>query len=197
MIKLKDISPNILTVIRIAIIPMVVVLLFINTELSRWIALGLYFVACVTDFFDGYIARTTGQTSALGRFLDPVADKLLVATIIITLVALGAEKDGLSAINAIAGIIIVLREITVSGLREYLAEIKISVPVSGLAKWKTAFQMFSLGFLIVGEKASPKLIPSGDIGVLLLWVSAILTIITAHDYLRSGVHHMLEDDRKE
>ena len=121
---------------------------------SRWLACLLYFIACISDFFDGYIARTTGQTSALGRFLDPVADKLLIATIIIVLIAMGGENEGLSALNAIAGIIIVLREITVSGLREYLAEIKISVPVSSLAKWKTAFQMVSLGFLIVGNTSA-------------------------------------------
>ena len=202
MIKLKDISPNYLTIIRIAIIPLVAIFLFINMDWSRWFACLLYFIACISDFFDGYIARTTGQTSALGRFLDPVADKLLIATIIIVLIAMGGENEGLSALNAIAGIIIVLREITVSGLREYLAEIKISVPVSSLAKWKTAFQMLSLGFLIVGNTSAKWLtitefIPATDVGVVLLWISAILTIITGQDYLRSGIKHMLADDRKE
>ena len=154
MIKLEHISPNYLTVIRIVIIPLVALFLLINTDLSRWIALLLYCLAGLTDFFDGYIARKTGQSSALGRFLDPIADKLLVATIIIILIIMGDRMDGLSAVNAFAGIIIVLREITVSGLREYLAEIKISVPVSSLAKWKTAFQLLSLGFLIIGSEAS-------------------------------------------
>lgn len=197
MIKLEHISPNYLTVIRIVIIPLVALFLLINTDLSRWIALLLYCLAGLTDFFDGYIARKTGQSSALGRFLDPIADKLLVATIIIILIIMGDRMDGLSAVNAFAGIIIVLREITVSGLREYLAEIKISVPVSSLAKWKTAFQLLSLGFLIIGSEASPKFIPSGDIGVFLLWISAIFTIVTGQNYLRSGIKHMLNDDRKE
>ncbi len=197
MIKLEHISPNHLTVIRIVIIPLVALFLLINTDLSRWIALLLYCLAGLTDFFDGYIARKTGQSSALGRFLDPIADKLLVATIIIILIIMGDRMDGLSAVNAFAGIIIVLREITVSGLREYLAEIKISVPVSSLAKWKTAFQLLSLGFLIIGSEASPKFIPSGDIGVFLLWISAIFTIVTGQNYLRSGIKHMLNDDRKE
>ena len=197
MIKLEHISPNHLTVIRIVIIPLVALFLLINTDLSRWIALFLYCLAGLTDFFDGYIARKTGQSSALGRFLDPIADKLLVATIIIILIIMGDRMDGLSAVNAFAGIIIVLREITVSGLREYLAEIKISVPVSSLAKWKTAFQLLSLGFLIIGSEASPKFIPSGDIGVFLLWISAIFTIVTGQNYLRSGIKHMLNDDRKE
>ncbi len=197
MIKLKDISPNYLTVIRIVIIPLVAVFLLINTDLSRWIAFSLYCFASLTDFLDGYIARKTGQSSALGRFLDPIADKLLIATIIIILIIMGDRMDGLSVVNAFAGIIIVLREITVSGLREYLAEIKIFVPVSSLAKWKTTFQLLSLGFLIIGSEASPKYIPSGDIGVLLLWISAILTIITGQNYLRSGIKHMLNDDRKE
>ncbi|MFL2660058.1 MAG: CDP-diacylglycerol--glycerol-3-phosphate 3-phosphatidyltransferase [Alphaproteobacteria bacterium] len=197
MIKLEHISPNYLTVIRIVIIPLVALFLLINTDLSRWVALFLYCLAGLTDFFDGYIARKTGQSSALGRFLDPIADKLLVATIIIILIIMGDRMDGLSAVNAFAGIIIVLREITVSGLREYLAEIKISVPVSSLAKWKTAFQLLSLGFLIIGSEASPKFIPSGDIGVFLLWISAIFTIVTGQNYLRSGIKHMLNDDRKE
>ncbi len=197
MIKLEHISPNYLTVIRIVIIPLVALFLLINTDLSRWVALFLYCLAGLTDFFDGYIARKTGQSSALGRFLDPIADKLLVATIIIILIIMGDRMDGLSAVNAFAGIIIVLREITVSGLREYLAEIKISVPVSSLAKWKTAFQLLSLGFLIIGSEASPKFIPSGDIGVFLLWISAIFTIVTGQNYLRSGIKHMLNDDRKD
>ena len=115
MIKLEHISPNYLTVIRIVIIPLVALFLLINTDLSRWIALSLYCFAGLTDFFDGYIARKTGQSSALGRFLDPIADKLLVATIIIVLIIMGDQMGGLSAFNAFAGIIIVLREITVTG----------------------------------------------------------------------------------
>ena len=188
--------PNFLTVLRISVIPFILIGMYINTEWSRWIAFSFYTVAGVTDFFDGYLARATGQTSALGRFLDPVADKILVATVAMGLISLGPESGGLGPFNVLAGMIIVLREITVSGLREYLAEIQVSVPVSRLAKWKTAFQILSLGFLIVGEQASPDMIPSFYIGIVLLWVSAILTIITGYDYLRSGLKHMIQDDRK-
>ncbi len=188
--------PNFLTALRIVVIPFILLGLYVNTELSRWIAFSLYTIAGVTDFFDGYIARATGNTTALGRFLDPVADKLLVTTVVIALIGLGSEKDGLGMWNAIAGLVIVLREITVSGLREYLAEIQVNVPVSRLAKWKTTFQILALGFLIVGDTATPIIIPSAEIGIILLWISVILTIITGYDYMRSGLKHMLQDERK-
>ena len=187
--------PNILTLIRILIIPLVVIFLLINQDWSRWVALILYAIAGITDFFDGYLARHMGYTSALGRFLDPVADKLLVATVIMTLLIMGAENEGLGIVNGFAGMIIVLREMTVSGLREYLAEIQVSVPVSNLARWKTTFQILCLGFLIVGDTASPSFIPSGIIGITLLWFASMLTIITSYDYLRAGLKYMINDDR--
>ena len=188
--------PNFLTILRIGVIPFILIGMYINTDWSRWIAFSFYAVAGITDFFDGYLARANGQTSALGQFLDPVADKILVATVVIGLISLGANSGGLGPYNALAGMVIVLREITVSGLREYLAEIQVSVPVSRLAKWKTAFQILALGFLIVGEKASPDLIPAFHVGIVLLWVSVILTVVTGYDYLRSGLHHMIHDNRK-
>lgn len=180
--------PNLLTLSRILVIPPIVALLFFDDERARWIALGLYAVACITDFFDGYIARSMGQISRFGRFLDPVADKLLVASVILMLVANG-RIGGLVVLPAL---VILIREILVSGLREHLATLDVGVPVSKLAKWKTTIQMSALGFLIVHD-ASPAWIPSvwiGDIGV---WIAAALTMITGYDYLRAGVTHLTDD----
>ncbi len=184
--------PNVLTMSRIGVIPAIVALLFFDGAAVRWVAFGLYATACVTDFFDGYAARQMGQVSRLGRFLDPVADKLLVASIILML----AGRGDLAGIDILPGLIILIREITVSGLREFLAELRVSVPVSGLAKWKTTIQMLSLGFLLVGE-ASPESIPSEMIGLALIWVAALLTLITGFDYLRAGLRHMVQDTPAE
>ena len=180
--------PNLLTMSRILGIPPIVALFFVQGDMARWVTLGLYAAACVTDFFDGYVARSRGQISKLGRFLDPVADKLLVASVILMLVATGR----ISGLVVLPALIILIREILVSGLREHLASIAVGVPVSRLAKWKTMIQMFSLGFLIVYD-ASPAWIPSiwiGDIGV---WAAAILTLITGYDYLRAGLGHLTAD----
>ena len=177
--------PNLLTLSRIMVIPPIVALFFIDGEMSRWITLGLYALACVTDFFDGYLARSMGQISRLGRFLDPVADKLLVASVIFMLVATGR----ISGLVVLPALIILIREILVSGLREHLASISVGVPVSRLAKWKTMIQMFSLGFLIVHD-ASPAWIPSVWIGEFGVWIAALLTLITGYDYLRAGLDHL-------
>jgi cardiolipin synthase len=177
--------PNLLTLSRILVIPPIVALFFTDGEAPRWITLGLYAVACVTDFFDGYLARSMGQISRLGRFLDPVADKLLVAAVILMLVATGR----ISGLVVLPALIILIREILVSGLREHLATISVGVPVSRLAKWKTMIQMFSLGFLIV-HNASPACIPSVQIGEIGVWAAAILTLITGYDYLRAGLDHL-------
>jgi cardiolipin synthase len=177
--------PNLLTLSRILVIPLIVALFFVEGDAARWIALGLYAAACVTDFFDGYIARSMGQISKLGRFLDPVADKLLVASVIFMLVATGR----ISGLVVLPALIILMREILVSGLREHLASIAVGVPVSRLAKWKTMIQMFSLGFLIVHD-ASPAWIPSVWIGEIGVWVAALLTLITGYDYLRAGLDHL-------
>lgn len=177
--------PNLLTLSRILVIPLIVALFFVDGDVPRWITLGLYAAACVTDFFDGYIARSTNQISKLGRFLDPVADKLLVASVIFMLVA----TDRISGLVVLPALIILIREILVSGLREHLASISVGVPVSRLAKWKTMIQMCSLGFLIVHD-ASPAWIPSVLIGEIGVWIAALLTIITGYDYLRAGLNHL-------
>lgn len=185
--------PNLLTLSRIVVIPLIVALFFMDGDMPRWITLGLYAAACLTDFFDGYLARSMGQISRFGRFLDPVADKLLVASVILMLVATGR----ISGLVVLPALIILIREILVSGLREHLASIAVGVPVSRLAKWKTMIQMFSLGFLIIHD-ASPAWIPSVWIGEIGVWVAALLTIITGYDYLRAGLDHLTaEPDTRE
>ena len=178
--------PNLLTLSRIGAIPILVALLYAHDPVTRWIGLAVFTVAGVTDYLDGYLARHRGEVSALGRFLDPIADKLLVASLIVMLVAIG-DVRGLVVIPAI---IILCREILVSGLREFLAEIKVSLPVSRLAKWKTAIQMIALGVLIVGKEAGPAILPMQIMGDAGLWVAAALTLITGYDYLARGLAHM-------
>lgn len=179
--------PNLLTVLRIVAIVPIVALFYIGDSWGAWAAFGLFAAAGITDWFDGYLARATGQVSKLGRFLDPIADKLLVAAVILMLVATG----GLSGLAVLPGLVILIREITVSGLREYLAEVQVSVPVSNLAKWKTAIQMVSLGILILGD-AVPASIPAVMIGEALIWIAAGLTLVTGFDYLRAGLKHMTD-----
>ena len=178
---------NILTLSRIASIPLIAALLFFEQPVFRWTALVLYAVACITDFFDGYIARRMDQVSALGRFLDPIADKLVVGAILMAMTAT-QQIGGWSVLPAL---IIMCREIMVSGLREYLATLKIGVPVTLLAKWKTTAQMVALGFLIVGD-AGPDWLPVTLIGDVLLWIAAVLTVMTGYDYLRVGIKHMAD-----
>ena len=181
--------PNILTLSRVAVIPLFVGLFFLETATGQWIAWGVFTFAAITDFFDGYLARARGQLSAFGTFLDPVADKLLVASALLMMVGFG-QIDGLAILPAV---IILCREILVSGLREYLAGVLVGLPVSKLAKWKTTIQMVAIGILIVGDAAHPTLsetIPVREIGEAGLWAAAIITLITGYDYIRSGVRHM-------
>jgi cardiolipin synthase len=178
--------PNILTISRIAAIPLLLALIYVDTPLFRWLALAGYVMACVTDYFDGYLARHMNQISPLGRFLDPIADKLLIASLIVMLVA----TRSIAGLEMIPAIVILAREILVSGLREYLAEIKVSVPVTKLAKWKTGIQMLALGFLIVGD-AGPAAIPVHTIGEVGLWIAGALTAITGYDYMSRGLKHMV------
>lgn len=181
---------NLLTLFRILVIaPIVALFFFFEADWARWTAFALYALACVTDFFDGYVARQMNQVSPLGRFLDPIADKLLIAAIILLLVAVG----GLTGAIVVPGVIILLREITVSGLREFLAEVRVGMPVSKLAKWKTTIQMLAFGFLIVGP-AAPALIPAQLIGEVMVWLAAALTLITGIDYLRAGLKHMTAEE---
>ena len=177
--------PNILTLSRIMIIPVVIALFYWDSPTSRWVILGLFTTAGITDFFDGYLARRSNQVSPLGRFLDPIADKLLVAALLLMLV--GFER--MTIWTYPAAVVIMMRELLVSGLREFLAETRISVPVTKLAKWKTTLQMFTLGFLIVGTDA-PSWIPAQMIGEVGLWLAALLTLITGYDYLKEGLVHM-------
>jgi len=180
--------PNLLTLLRIFIIPVLVGVLYFDHTMARWIALGLYSVACITDYFDGYLARHFNEVSPLGRFLDPIADKLLVAAVILML----SGDERISGLVLLPGLVILCREIMVSGLREYLAEIRVPLPVSKLAKWKTVIQMLALGFLIVGN-AGPEILPTRLIGEVGIWAAALLTFITGYDYLQRGLKHMLAE----
>jgi len=182
--------PNILTYGRLVAVPAVVGLLFWpEDQWSRWIALAIFVVAAITDYFDGYFARAYAQQSALGRMLDPIADKLLVAACLLMLVSNGTIQSW----DLWAAIVILCREILVSGLREFLAELKVSVPVSRVAKWKTTMQLLAVGFLIAGPAGETVLPGTVLIGIVLLWAAAILTIYTGWDYFRSGIHHIIEE----
>ena len=177
---------NILTLSRILAVPILVALLW---PVGGWfdfaIAFALYCLMGITDYFDGYVARATGTVSRLGMFLDPIADKIMVASVIVMLVFIKT----IAGFHVIAGIIILLREITVSGLREFLAGLQVSVPVSQLAKWKTTFQLVALGALILGG-ATPQWPWVHEVGIWSLWAAAVLTVITGWDYLRVGLKHM-------
>lgn len=177
--------PNLLTLSRILVIPLVVGTFYLEGEIARWVACGLFVAAAVTDWFDGYLARSRNQTSAFGRFLDPINDKLLVAAVLLMLAAFGR----MSALTVLPAVVILLREILVSGLREFLAELHVGMPVSRLAKWKTAIQMVALPILLVGE-AGPAVLPVREIGEVCLWIAALLTLITGWDYLQAGLRHM-------
>ncbi len=180
--------PNLLTLSRIFAVPLLVALMW-GPGTWQWLtAFGLFCVAGLTDFLDGYLARASGTVSKVGVFLDPIADKIMVAAVIVMLVHSGLVHG----LSVIAALVILLREIIVSGLREYLAGLQVSLPVSALAKWKTAFQMIALGALVFAG-AAPRLLPwlpAWDIGLACLWVAAGLTLITGYDYLRVGLKHM-------
>ena len=184
--------PNALTVSRILATPVICLLLFLGTALGSWLALAVWVYACLTDFLDGYLARSWQQQSSFGRMLDPIADKLLVASVLLVLVGV----DRLSGASILPAAIILCREILVSGLREFLAQLQVSVPVTRLSKWKTTIQMVAIGFLVIGD-AGAKVGPLDplDIGVVGLWGAAALTLVTGYDYLRAGLHHVGADPR--
>ncbi len=183
---------NILTLSRIVTIPVVAGLLFLDNRLWHWVSLILFILAAATDFFDGYIARRMDKVSALGRFLDPVADKLVVSATLMVLVAARHIEGWV----VLAALIILCREILVSSLREYLAELRVGVPVTLAAKWKTTAQLVAIGFLILGN-AAPAWMRVTLIGETLLWIAALLTLWTGYDYMRLGLIHMSDDKRKE
>lgn len=178
--------PNILTLSRIFTVPLLAAFLWWpEWELGYAIAFGIYVLMGVTDYFDGYLARAQGTVSKLGVFLDPIADKIMVAAVILLLVG----KGGIEGLHVIAALIILLREIMVSGLREFLGGIQVSVPVSKLAKWKTTLQLLALGALILA-KALAGWPWVQTVGLAALWGAAALTLITGWDYLRVGLKHM-------
>lgn len=185
--------PNLLTYARIVAVPLIVLCFFIegrlqSSDFARWAGLVIFVLASITDYLDGYLARIWNQTSNIGKMLDPIADKLLIASVLLLMAADGT----IAGWSLWAAITILCREILVSGLREYLAALKVSVPVTRIAKWKTAAQMFALAFLLAGP-AGDKVIPyTTEIGIGLLWVAAILTIYTGYDYFRAGLKHMVD-----
>ena len=180
--------PNILTYGRILAVPLVVVCLYWPAvDAMRWLAFGLYAAAAITDFLDGYLARAWSQQSSLGSMLDPIADKLLVAAVLFMLV----NDRTIGGVHVVAAIVILCREILVSGLREFLAAVKGSLPVSKVAKWKTTVQLLALGFLICGPAGEKILHGNVAIGLALLWIAAILTIYTGWNYLTSGIRHII------
>jgi len=186
--------PNLLTYGRIAAVPIVVGCMYLQSILDaglwlRWVALFVFITAGLTDVLDGYVARAWGQQSSFGRMLDPIADKLLVSSCLLMLAADGTIRGW----ALWAAIVILCREILVSGLREYLAELRVKVQVTRLAKWKTFLQLLAVGFLIAGEAGDLILPITSLIGLMLLWLSALLTLYTGWDYFRAGVRHLIED----
>jgi cardiolipin synthase len=186
--------PNLLTISRIAAIPVLVAMAAIGTAWGDMAACVVFGAAGITDYFDGKIARDRGVTSSFGRMLDPIADKLLVGAALMLLAGLGR----LSAAALYPAIVIMLREIMVSGLREYLAELRIGLPVTKLAKWKTGFQMGALGTLLAGDSGASVIglgwLPVSLIGEAGLWIAAALTLATGWDYLQAGLRHAGQAD---
>ena len=178
--------PNLLTLSRIVAVPLLVWFLWWpDWEAGYGIAFVLYCLMGITDYFDGYLARSSGAVSRLGIFLDPIADKIMVAAVILILVG---TRD-IAGIHVIAALVILLREIAVSGQREFLAQVQVSVPVSQLAKWKTTLQLVSLGGIILGGSV-PEMVWVHTVGIVALWGAAVLTLLTGWDYLRVGLKHM-------
>jgi CDP-diacylglycerol--glycerol-3-phosphate 3-phosphatidyltransferase len=183
--------PNILTLSRIFAVPILVFLLWKPSWFDYAITFGLYCLVGITDYFDGYLARAQGTVSRLGVFLDPIADKIMVVAVVIMLIS-SRQASGIPVIHdfhIIPALVILLRELIVSGLREFLAGLQVSVPVSKLAKWKTTLQLVALGALILGG-AIPDWPWVHDVGLASLWAAAALTLVTGWDYLRVGLRHM-------
>lgn len=192
--------PNMLTYGRIVAVPVVAGLLLWNEraelhtglgiETARWIALAIYIIAAITDFFDGYLARKWQQQSSLGKMLDPIADKVLVAVVLLVLCGDQILRGG----HVWAAIIILAREVLVSGLREFLGQLRVSVPVTQIAKWKTTVQLVAIGFLIAGPAGDTVLPGVTWVGIALLWIAAGLTLYTGYDYFRAGLRHVVDEE---
>jgi CDP-diacylglycerol--glycerol-3-phosphate 3-phosphatidyltransferase len=182
--------PNILTLSRIFAVPLLVAFLWWPQWHAGYaIAFALYCLMGITDYFDGYLARSNGTVSKLGVFLDPIADKIMIAAVILMLVGTRHDTALITGIHLIAALVILLREIAVSGLREFLAGLQVSLPVSQLAKWKTALQLVAFGALILAG-AVPEMVWVRTVGLACLWSAALLTLVTGWDYLRVGLKHM-------
>jgi len=184
--------PNVLTIGRIILVPIFVITFYIPGFLGDLIPFFIFLLASFTDFLDGVLARLYKEESKLGELLDPIADKIIVAAALVLLVM----NDIIQNYEVIAAIIILTREILISGLREFLAKAQVSMPVTGLAKFKTFIQMFSIALLLTGESGN-KLINFQDynahtIGIILLWMSAFLTLYTGYDYVRKGIDHAID-----
>ena len=189
--------PNILTIGRIIIVPFFVLAFYLPGFYGDLTAFALFVIASFTDFLDGMLARMMGEESKLGELLDPIADKIIVATALILLVMSGTIRH----YEVIAAIIILTREILISGLREFLARGQIKLPVTNLAKLKTFLQMLAISLLLTGETGS-KILNFQDynaqtIGIILLWLSAFLTLYTGYEYLRKGIDHAMSEDNKK
>lgn len=185
--------PNILTYGRIAAVPVLVAVLYFGEgNTARWQAFLIFTLACITDWLDGYLARMWAQQSNLGRMLDPIADKLLVGATLMMLV----YTRTLTGWSIFAAIIILSREILVSGLREFLAELNVKVHVTQLAKYKTTAQFVALAMLLVGPATEAYTTGITEMGTVILWFSAILTLLTGYDYLKAGVRHAIEPDER-
>jgi cardiolipin synthase len=188
--------PNILTIGRIILVPFFVLAFYLPGFYGDLTAFAIFVIASFTDFLDGMLARMMGEESKLGELLDPIADKIIVATALILLVMDGTIRN----YEVIAAIIILTREILISGLREFLAKGQIKLPVSNLAKLKTFLQMFAIALLLTGETGN-KILNFQDynaqtIGKILLWLSAFLTLYTGYEYLRKGIDHAMSEDSK-
>ena len=189
--------PNILTIGRIIIVPFFVLSFYLPGFYGDLTAFALFVIASFTDFLDGMLARLMGEESKLGELLDPIADKIIVATALILLVMSGTIRH----YEVIAAIIILTREILISGLREFLARGQIKLPVTNLAKLKTFLQMVAIALLLTGETGN-KILNFQDynaqtIGIILLWLSAFLTLYTGYEYLRKGIDHAMSEDNKK
>lgn len=178
--------PNIMTMARILLLPLIVALIYVPEAWAAWTALVFYIIAAVTDFLDGFVARKMNMESAFGRFLDPIADKVFIASLLLLLVGVGR----LEGLWILTGVIILARELLISGLREFLGPENVTFPVTWMAKWKTTVQMFALGFLIMGDYGNVVLPYTLAIGHFLIFVAAVLTVITGWDYFKVGLKHI-------
>ncbi|HEY3918730.1 MAG TPA: CDP-diacylglycerol--glycerol-3-phosphate 3-phosphatidyltransferase [Stellaceae bacterium] len=177
--------PNLLTLSRILAMPLIVATFYLDPPAGPWIGCAIFAVAGFTDWLDGRLARAWQQQSEWGQFLDPIADKVLVAATLLMLTA----TQRISAWAVLPAVVILSREILVSGLREHLAGIRVKVPVSSLAKWKTAVQMIAIGVLLVGDSA-PEILHAKFLGEGLLWIAAGFTLVTGYQYLHAGIVHV-------